>query len=898
MSVNKYSNSLVPNPTDIVSYRNRKRSIQYNTVQQAKKSLNVETQERANNLIKVRKQQAASQYNRTIDNKSRPITTQDYRQLSQNRRKIQNNNSRSPDNQIKTVKSKEAYSNSNITLEQDSILDYPIKNTKLIQLSNLNKISNFSKLKSRDLTPNLQGIKDLNKTFQSNSNNQTTDLLTNLTRHTTISPAQSPSNSPKKTKLYNKSQISAYTDNENKMNYDKLNRLTQFQSNNVRSYAGSRLNNDDEPSSVYDATNRNRKEQDCLELLQNTQQELKILQYRATNLICGDDLHVQIDKNEKKHFDMIPSTAQYAKIPILGKQPPCKIQIDYPEDFNKKKIDLRICMSRKNKQPNPNNSEKVVTRVNTTSYESVDPYFNQQFLYLGLYTEIGMQFSIKISFPKEDQRDKSVPLKDTQNDMNQTFMSQNESGNSQAISKNKYRMLIQKRIRDLSEDKVQFEEFCEQIEILKRKRNQLQTRGADVNIIAKNKMIVNHWNYIQQELQKSRIDESEDRIQKVQKRKQDIQFEDYKKKLFLLNKWEILKIKRNEMKDEFRDKYQMRTKCMCSTITRTAMKRQEIIEIFRITKKNAVKESQESLEKFQTKRQKAKEILSAFMEETSAVFEMINRFNLMYSRVVKIQKFFRDQKMLDLFRVDFIRSAWDIQREIMQRALLKSGGKQAGIKLKLKKMSLLTDTVREQFVRLYFQKQKIQFIIKFLEMHSDPRDPRIEKYSILLKRLEQKIGITNESREGTQMSLSRQGAKTLQSNNTPSIKLKSTKSTNAQQPSSQKLNSYSVNSVMTENFTNALSIKSSVQNRSGSIKKGSQRPLKQADNPVSLSLFFSFAPKPEQIRTMIEKAIEKQERLIKKSKSTMRQAEQAKPKVINEESHADILASSESLIQQ
>ena len=34
-------------------------------------------------------------------------------------------------------------------------------------------------------------------------------------------------------------------------------------------------------------------------------------------------------------------------------------------------------------------------------------------------------------------------------------------------------MLIQRRIRDLSEDKVQYEEFCEKIELLKKKRNLL-----------------------------------------------------------------------------------------------------------------------------------------------------------------------------------------------------------------------------------------------------------------------------------------------------------------------------------------------------------------------------------------------------------------------------------------
>lgn len=65
-----------------------------------------------------------------------------------------------------------------------------------------------------------------------------------------------------------------------------------------------------------------------------------------------------------------------------------------------------------------------------------------------------------------------------------------------------------------------------------------------------------------------------------------------------------------------------------------------------------------------------------------------------------IQRFFREQKQLDLYRLDLLRKAWDIQRDIMSRAYIKTGGKT--LKAKLKKLSLLTDTVREEFIDLYF----------------------------------------------------------------------------------------------------------------------------------------------------------------------------------------------------
>jgi len=57
------------------------------------------------------------------------------------------------------------------------------------------------------------------------------------------------------------------------------------------------------------------------------------LQYRAANLICGEDQHAQLDKNERRTFDLLPGITQYAKILIQGKQPPCKLFFEYPEDL-------------------------------------------------------------------------------------------------------------------------------------------------------------------------------------------------------------------------------------------------------------------------------------------------------------------------------------------------------------------------------------------------------------------------------------------------------------------------------------------------------------------------------------------------------------------------------------
>jgi hypothetical protein len=36
------------------------------------------------------------------------------------------------------------------------------------------------------------------------------------------------------------------------------------------------------------------------------------------------------------------------------------------------------------------------------------------------------------------------------------------------------------------------------------------------------------------------------------------------------------------------------------------------------------------------------------------------------------------------------------------------------MKIKLKRLGLLTDSVREEFIKIYFERQKLVFIIKFL----------------------------------------------------------------------------------------------------------------------------------------------------------------------------------------
>ena len=74
---------------------------------------------------------------------------------------------------------------------------------------------------------------------------------------------------------------------------------------------------------------------------------------------------------------------------------------EYPKSSSKKN-DLTVCLSRKNKQPELTTSEKVFHRPQQAILESVDPFYVQPYLYIGLYSDFGCTLTLKAIFPKDD----------------------------------------------------------------------------------------------------------------------------------------------------------------------------------------------------------------------------------------------------------------------------------------------------------------------------------------------------------------------------------------------------------------------------------------------------------------------------------------------------------------
>jgi hypothetical protein len=87
-----------------------------------------------------------------------------------------------------------------------------------------------------------------------------------------------------------------------------------------------------------------------------------------------------------------------------------------------KKNDLLVCISRKHKQPSRDQCEKLMAKPKSLDLSIADAEFSHNFLYVGLYSERGCQFTVKVSFPNDksklgdvSERDLSFLEKDTVN---------------------------------------------------------------------------------------------------------------------------------------------------------------------------------------------------------------------------------------------------------------------------------------------------------------------------------------------------------------------------------------------------------------------------------------------------------------------------------------------------
>ena len=139
----------------------------------------------------------------------------------------------------------------------------------------------------------------------------------------------------------------------------------------------------------------------CQKILQQTQKDLKTLLYRASKLVTSENLHGLLEKSEK--YDIVEGTNEFVKVPIKYKKPPVVLSFDYGHEMSKKN-DLLVCISRKHKQPTREECEKSISKPKSFDLNMADAEFSHPFLYVGLYSEHGCSFTIRVSFPNDKSK--------------------------------------------------------------------------------------------------------------------------------------------------------------------------------------------------------------------------------------------------------------------------------------------------------------------------------------------------------------------------------------------------------------------------------------------------------------------------------------------------------------
>ena len=107
---------------------------------------------------------------------------------------------------------------------------------------------------------------------------------------------------------------------------------------------------------------------DPAEMLLTATKELKTLMYKASKIMQGQDVHIEVDRNDEKFFEIIEGTNLFIKIPIAFRLPPVRVFFDYAG--NNPMFDLKVCYSRKVKLPNETNSEKIYNKPKMAKLDS------------------------------------------------------------------------------------------------------------------------------------------------------------------------------------------------------------------------------------------------------------------------------------------------------------------------------------------------------------------------------------------------------------------------------------------------------------------------------------------------------------------------------------------------
>ncbi|TNV86864.1 hypothetical protein FGO68_gene6999 [Halteria grandinella] len=628
--------------------------------------------------------------------------------------------------------------------------------------------------------------------------------------------------------------------------------------------------------------------------------------YKANKLVSSDNQHVLLERNERFEFEIIEGTSLLLKVEIQSRVPPLKLYFDYLETTSKKG-DLTVCLSRRVKQPQLLTSEKVYHRPKLISLDTADPFYLQQYLYIGLYSEQGCQFGVKATFPKDEQgggqvRTRGAVGESVSNaygtkgatDVAADEIRRRPGGVNRQMMR--FKLEIDRKVRELSEDTKLIENFDFELEELKKKHFERQLalsiknglRDEDKEItdhVRKNKSVAAEWYHAQRDGLKSRQETSQERTTQALQRKEAMQQEELKRKTFLLHKWSLMKVKRQQFHEFYKSMFEQRAKAkewikLMILSRHISSFRDSFIEQRRLYEYEAFKERQvrridaqyrRALSKQgPTMRQRQKrmirnilslvgfmkydnaisqsiETIKEFMHERAYYFVLREKFISTRNKIFHVYNTMKNYSTLERARIRFLQEVWHYTVDIMMT--------EKKHKKKLDKLKMLPDSVRDDFLSEYYKRAKIMHRLKvYIQMNEtqgtplSEKDPQRMEMKKQIKLLEKKLGF--KKAEAT----SKRGAEKAQAAPTKGLQQQKTKplapnkdliiikaDAKASQPHLQKLTS-------PQNFTTDIA---------KTIHQGAKRDV------------FRYYPNRQIMRGMIEKALEAYDKLLIKRRETV-----------------------------
>lgn len=218
--------------------------------------------------------------------------------------------------------------------------------------------------------------------------------------------------------------------------------------------------------------------------------------YKASKLVSNENQLMTLDQNERHTFDIIEGTSSFVRIPIQGKVPPVRVAFEYGEGMTKKN-DLTVCFSRRVKQPVLVSCEKLFHRPGHATLESVDPYYLQQYLYIGLHSDQGCLVTLRVTFPKEDMN--PYARSGTAGGGRTEFEGIDRRSKSQNRQIMRFRAEVEKKIKDIGDDQTLIDLHNQELEELRQMNNErmnCKSRDEQHDHVRQNKLIASEWHHV------------------------------------------------------------------------------------------------------------------------------------------------------------------------------------------------------------------------------------------------------------------------------------------------------------------------------------------------------------------------------------------------------------------